>query len=61
MSRSQKNARRQASAKRAESTGAKPDFPAAVTEKDGAKNIAGDVNRISVDQYQKPSFPTRNP
>lgn len=61
MSRSQKQARRQTSAKRAESTGAKPDYPAAVTEKDGAKNIAGDVNAVHEDQYKKPSFPTRNP
>ncbi len=48
MSRSQKNARLRTGAPGKQATG-DADYPADVTKKDGAENVAGDVNAMSLD------------
>lgn len=59
MSRSQKDARRATSAKKAPESSGAPSYPD-VTQKDGSENIAGTVNRVSTDEYTPAPFPTRN-
>lgn len=51
MSRSQKNVRRGQGGSTPSETGDAKGFPADVTKRDGATNIAGDVTRFSTDDY----------
>ena len=60
MSRSQKNVRLRVGSPASEG-GRNPSTPEGVTEKDGATNIAGTLERFSTDDYQPAPFPTRNP
>lgn len=54
MSRSQKQARRVPSGSEAPQGSGTPNPPADVTQKDGAANIAGDVNATTADDYRMP-------
>lgn len=53
MSRSQRNVRMGQGGNAKPEGGSATGLPAEVTQKDGAQNIAGDVTRMSADDYTK--------